>query len=90
VKRQLTVIHAGWRRGPVLGLRSPFLFYFFYNLIKEIIKKFVGVLVHGGTKELVDFLQLVDESAWRDGALLRGVCRNVDEQGTESREEAWG
>lgn len=52
---------------------------FLYNLIQQIVEKLVRVLMHGTPEELVDLLELVDERARRDGALVRRVLGDEDE-----------
>ncbi len=62
--------------------------YFFDDLVEEIIKKLVGVLVHGAAEEFVAIAELVDEGTGRYGTLVRGILRNIYVEGAERGEES--
>ena len=51
--------------------------YLFDDLVEKIVEKFVGVLVHSATEEFITITELVDERARSNGALIRGILRDV-------------
>lgn len=59
---------------PIPVLQPPsVLIHLLDDLIEQVIEELVRVLVHGGSEELVELLQLLDERAWGNGALVRRV-----------------
>ncbi len=47
------------------------------DLVEEIVKKFVGILVHCTAEEFIAIAELVDECAGSHGALIGRILGNV-------------
>jgi hypothetical protein len=69
---------------------SLLIFDFFHNLIKQVIKKFMCILMHGGAEKFVDFLELVDECAGWHNTFVFGMFGYVVKEGTQSgKQRGW-
>ena len=65
---------------------SPFFVHFFHNLVEKIVEKFMSVLVHSASEEVVQLLQFLDERFRGNGPLLAGLGVYVIEQGPQRGE----
>lgn len=74
----LTILDRAIGGTDVLVLVVSVVLYFFDDLVEEIVKKLVSVLVHGTAEEFVAFTKLVDEGAGSYGALIHGILGNIN------------